>query len=104
MQLVLVEELVKAAGTCVVLFVLLVHDADVFNELVKEASHALGRSNKLHDLVEGAVRLCVAYGPMDLIVLLIAFQRRRWVEVFVTEPIELLIDVLLGEHKDLELL
>ena len=104
MQLVLIEELIEAARTSIVLLILLVHDADVLNELIEKACHAFGRSNKLHDFVQGTMRLRIADGSMDLIVLLIALQRRRWVEVFVAEPVQLLINVLLGEHKDLELL
>ena len=40
---------------------------------------------------------------MDLEVALEALQRLRWVELFRMEPVQLLVDVLLREDKDLEL-
>ena len=104
MQLVLVEELVEAARPRIVLLILLVHDADVLYELVQEGLHALGRGHKLHDLVQGSVALCATDGAVDLIVLLKSLQSRRWIEVLVTQPVQLLVNVLLWEDKDLEFL
>lgn len=103
-QLVLIKELVEAACPRIVLLILLVHDADVLYELVQEGLHALGRGYKLHDLVQGSVALCAADGAVDLIVLLKSLQSRRWIEVLVTQPVQLLINVLLWEDKDLEFL
>ena len=101
-QLVVVEELVKAAGTRIVLLVLLVHDRDVIDELGQERLHALHSARKLHYLVEGTTNLLLFHSTVDLEVALESLERGCRVEVFGVQPVQLLINILLRENEDLE--
>ena len=86
-QLVVVEELVEAAGARIVLLVLLVHDGDVVDELGEEGLHALHRPRELHYFVEGTADLLLFHGSVDLEVALESLERGRRVEVFGVQPV-----------------
>ena len=103
MQLILIQELIKTVGSGVVLLVLSMHNVDVVDELGEEILHTLGRRIEFHDLVEGSISFCLCDLSMDLEVLLEASECGRWIKVFAVEPVQLLVDVLLGEDEDLEL-
>ena len=103
MQLVLVEELVETVGARVVLLILPMHDVDVIDEFGEEVLHAFGRRCEFHDLVEGAIRLRLRDLAMDLEILLEALQGRRWIEILTMQPVQLFVNILLREYKDLEL-
>ena len=76
MQLILIKKLVETIGSCIVFFVLLVHDVDVVNKLDQELLHALRSCHELHDLVQGAVQLSLDDLTVDLEVLLESLKSR----------------------------
>lgn len=80
------------------------HNVDVVDELCEEALHALGCRGEFHDLVQRSIAFCLSYLPVDLEVLLEALQCRRWIEVLPVKPVQLLVNILLREDKDIELL
>ena len=52
MQLIIVQKLVQAIRSRIILFILPMHYVDVVDKLSEEALHAFGSRSEFHDLVE----------------------------------------------------
>ena len=78
------------------------HYIDVLDELCQERLHTLCCRSKLHNLVQGSIDLSLCDLPVDLEVFLEALKGGGRVKVLGMKPIQLLVDVLLWEDKDIE--
>ena len=70
MQLIIVQKLVQAIRSRIILFILPMHYVDVVDKLSEEALHAFGSRSEFHDLVEWAISFRLRDLPVDLKVFL----------------------------------
>ena len=80
------------------------HDLDVLDELGQELLHPFGCGCESVDLLAHSTELILSDTPMNLEELLVSLQSGLWVECLRLKPLQLLVNVLLWEHKHIELI